>query len=142
MRIRLVMVLTLLGLLVGASGLVSADAVDGDGTHHGDSGHMWDWWGMPFMGFWMIGLWIVFIAIAFLVYFDAQKRGMNGIVWFVLVILPWIGIAFLIAYLVVRKDKVYTKPPRRFVADILEERYARGEITREEFQRMKNDIGN
>jgi len=57
--------------------------------------HMMDWWGIPFMGYMMIGVWLVFIVIAFLVYQDANKRGMNGLLWFILVILPMIGIVFL-----------------------------------------------
>ena len=30
------------------------------------------------MGFWMIGVWLVFVVIAFLVYEDAEKRGPNN----------------------------------------------------------------
>lgn len=26
--------------------------------------HRMDWWGIPFMGFWVIGVWLVFVIIA------------------------------------------------------------------------------
>ncbi len=103
--------------------------------------HMMDWWGVPFMGFMMIGIWIVFIIVAFLVYQDARQRGMNALLWFILVILPWIGILFLIIYLILREEK---KPQQSLsqknAGQILDERYAKGEITREEYQQKKKDI--
>jgi putative membrane protein len=64
---------------------------------------------------------------------------MNGVLWFVLVVLPWIGIIFLIAYLIIREQK-QPPPGGRTPAEILEERYAKGEITREEYLRMKEDL--
>jgi putative membrane protein len=103
--------------------------------------HMMDWWGIPFMGFMMIGIWIVFIVIAFLVYQDANKRGMNGLLWLILVILPWIGIVFLVVYLVIREDKTLQQSSSEKSAEqILDARYAKGEITREEYQQKKNDM--
>ena len=105
------------------------------------SGHMMDWWGIPFMGFWMIGIWLVFVVISFLVYQDANKRGMNGLLWLILVILPWIGIVFLIIYLVIREEKTPQHPSSEKPAEqILDERYAKGEITREEYQQKKKDM--
>lgn len=101
---------------------------------------MMDWWGIPFMGFWMISIWLVFAVIAFLVYKDAEKRGMNGLLWLVLVILPWIGILFLIIYLIIREDKTKQLLSQKSADVLLDERYARGEITREEYLRMKKDI--
>jgi putative membrane protein len=104
--------------------------------------HMMDWWGIPFMGFWMMGIWLVFIVIAFLVYQDANKREMNGLLWFILVILPWIGIVFFVVYLVIREEKNHPQSTtKRTVEQILDERYAKGEIMREEYQQKKNDIG-
>lgn len=92
------------------------------------------------MGFWMIGGWLVFVVIAFLVYKDAEKRGMDGILWFVLVILPWIGILSLIIYLIIREDKTKQLSPQKSAKDILDARYARGELTKEEYLQMKKDI--
>lgn len=103
--------------------------------------HMMDWWGIPFMGFMMIGIWLVFIVIAFLVYQDANKRGMNGLLWLILVILPWIGIVFLIIYLIIREEKNPQHPSYEKSAEqILDERYAKGEITREEYQQKIKDM--
>jgi putative membrane protein len=81
--------------------------LNGGGFTHmmDDWGHMMDWWGIPFMGFWWIGVWIIQLVIAFLVYKDAEKRENNGLLWFVLVVLPWIGIIFLIIYLIIREEK-------------------------------------
>ena len=116
--------------------------LNGGGFSHmmDDWGHMMDWWGIPFMGFWMIAIWIVFIVIAFLVYRDAEERNMNGLLWLVLVILPWIGIVFLVIYLIIREDKGKQESPQKSAQKILDERYAKGEISREEYQKMKKDF--
>ena len=99
-----------------------------------------DWWGVPFMGFWMLGLWLVLVFIAFLVYKDAEDRGMNGLLWFILVVLPWVGIIFLIVYLIIRESKGASAIPYKSANAILDERYARGEITRDDDHRMKKDL--
>ena len=62
--------------------------------------HMMNWF--PFMGFGMILIWLVSVAIAYLVYKDAEKRGMNGLLWGLPIVIPWIGILFLILYLILR----------------------------------------
>jgi len=103
--------------------------------------HMMDWWGIPFMGFWMIGVWVVFILIAFLVYQDANKRGMNGLGWFILVVLPLIGIVFLIVYFVIREDVASRRPwSDKSAEQILDERYAKGEISSEEYLQKKKEL--
>jgi putative membrane protein len=140
MRIRLVVVLALLGLLVGASGLVSADVADGDGMHHGDWGHMWDWWGVPFMGFWMIIIFVVQVVLAVLVYGDAEARRMNGVLWAILVALPWIGLLFLLVYAVVRNEKPQGIAAHNSAVAMLDERYANGEISRDEYLVKRKDI--
>jgi len=106
----------------------------------GDFGHMMDWWGMPSMGFWMVGIWIVFIVIAFLVYKDAEERNMNGLLWLLLVIIPWIGILVLIIYLIIREEKIKHPSSQKNALEVLDERYAKGEITRDEYLQMKKDI--
>jgi len=102
--------------------------------------HMMDWWGIPYMGFWWIGIWIIQFVIAFLVYKDAEKSKKNGLLWFILVILPWVGILFLIGYLVIRGEKTETKDAIVNADKIIDERYAKGEITREEYLEIKNDM--
>jgi putative membrane protein len=115
--------------------------LDVDSWHMMDwNHHMMDWWGIPFMGFWWIGVWIVQFIIAFLVYKDAEKRENNGLLWFVLVVLPWIGILFLIIYLIIREDKIENKEIMDDAQKILDERYAKGEMTRNEYLQAKEDI--
>lgn len=123
-------------------------------------GHMmdWDgWWGFPFMGMGMILIWLVFLVIGILVYRDAEKHGMNGLLWFILVIIPWIGIIALIAYLIIRSDhrtdgaRYLPPPPPGYVHEksdrarsartILDERYAEGLVSREEYLQKKVDLG-
>ncbi len=97
-------------------------------------------WGF-FMGFWGILFWAILLIIGILVYQDAEKRGMNGALWFILVIIPWIGIISLLIYLVIRETATTSTAVRRKTPiEILEERYARGEISREEYLRMKKDL--
>jgi len=113
----------------------------GDFYHMMDWGnHMMDWWGIPFMGFWGIGIWIVQLIIAFLVLKDCDKRDMNGLLWFILIILPWVGIVFLIVYLIIREEQVEMVSALKDAQKILDENYAKGEITRTEYLLAKNDI--
>ena len=103
--------------------------------------HMMNWF--PFMGFGMILIWLVSVAIAYLVYKDAEKRGMNGLLWGLPIVIPWIGILFLILYLILR-DSGYRAAgganAKTSSEEILDERYAKGEITRELYLQMKEDI--
>ena len=98
-------------------------------------GYMMDGWNM---WFWVIGTWIILVTIAFLVYLDARDRDMNGVLWFVLVILPVIGFVFLAMYLVARDDKYEYEMSKMSPEAILNHRYAKGEITRDEYWQMKN----
>ena len=131
------LLLVMIGLMLFISGAAIAD--EGD---HMDGGHMmdWDWWGFPIMWLWMVGIWFVFVVIAFLVYIDADKRRMNGLLWFLLIIIPWVGILFLIIYLIIREDKSSQMSTQKSANAILDERYARGEITKHEYLDMKKDI--
>jgi len=106
----------------------------------GDFHHMMDWWGILFMGFWGIGIWIVQLIIAFLVLKDCDKRDMNGLLWFILIILPWVGIVFLIVYLIIREEQVEMASALKDAQKILDENYAKGEITRTEYLLAKEDI--
>jgi putative membrane protein len=110
--------------------------------------HMWGGWGggygLPFFGWGMMLLWLViFLVIAYLVYKDANTRGMNGLLWGILVLIPMVGILFLIIYIIIRETGAQRTIPEENVAlDILKERYAKGEITSEQFQTMKEDLKN
>ncbi len=138
--VRPVLSFVILGMILLFTGAAIAN---GDDDHMDGEGMMdMNWWGSSSMWFWMIGYWLVFIIIGILVYRDAEKRGMSGLLWFILVILPWIGILFLIIYLIVREEKTSRSAPQKSANAILDERYARGEITREDYQKMKRDITN
>ncbi|MHA1305550.1 MAG: hypothetical protein ACTSPI_17760, partial [Candidatus Heimdallarchaeaceae archaeon] len=77
----------------------------------GDEHMMMDWWGIHYIGWYiMIGIWIVFLILAILISADAGKRGMNSGLWFLLTVLPCIGIISAIIYMLVRDD--YPVQPR------------------------------
>jgi putative membrane protein len=106
---------------------------------------MMDWF--PFMGIGSIFVWLIFLVIAYIVYKDAEKRGLNGFLWGLPILIPWIGIIFLILYLILREDKrLLTSKTRTEVkiektpGEILDERYAKGELSREQYLQMKEDI--
>jgi putative membrane protein len=87
--------------------------------------------------------WILSIAIAYLVYKDAERRGMNGLLWGLSILVPWIGMLFLVLYLIMRDGKYHiTKNVEIRTAsdEILDERYAKGELSRELYMQMKEDI--
>jgi putative membrane protein len=58
----------------------------------------------------------------------------------------WFGIVFLLFSSIgnwgytYRAHQKYDKPPRKEAFDILDARYAKGEITREEYGQMKSEI--
>jgi putative membrane protein len=131
----------MLFMILGMTILISGSAVADSGDHMDGEGMMdWGWWGSSSMLFWMIGYWIIFVIIGILIYKDAENRKMNGLLWFALIILPWIGILFLIIYLIIREEKGSQTHPQKSANTILNERYARGEITREDYFKMKQDM--
>lgn len=137
--VKPILILVMFGLML----LITGAAIAENGDHMDGDGMMdMDWWGSSYMWFWMIGYWVIFVIIGILVYKDAEKRGMNGLLWFILVIIPWIGILCLIVYLIVREDKGSQAVPQKSANAILDERYAKGEITREDYQKMKRDMSN
>ena len=104
---------------------------------------MMDWF--PFMGFGTIFSWFISLAVAYLVYKDAERRNMNGLLWGLPILIPWIGILFLILYLVMRDSghrmaAQSSVPARTIAEEVLDERYARGELTREIYVQMKEDL--
>jgi len=109
--------------------------------------YMWDGndryvYASPFFGWGMMLVWlIVFIIIGYLVYKDANSRGMNGLLWFILIIIPMIGILALILYMILRESGAHKAVEGTKTAmDILKERYAKGEITSDEFQKISEDL--
>jgi hypothetical protein len=75
----------------------------GDDTSTTDFSWGWEAWALGSLCCLIILLpFIIFILIAVWVYKDAEKRGMSGILWFLIVWL--LGIIGLIIYLIVRKS--------------------------------------
>ena len=73
--------------------------------------HMMDWY--PYMGFWMSLFWLVIlILIAYLIYRLIKKE----------------------------KDIVPSGVSGKSAMDILAERYAKGELTREQYVQLKEDL--
>jgi putative membrane protein len=106
--------------------------------------NMWGWgggYGFPFFGLGMMLFWlVVFIIIGYFVYKDANARGMNGLLWFILIIIPMIGIISLIIYIILRESNAQKTVEGKSAMDILKERYAKGEITSEQFQKMSDEL--
>ena len=105
--------------------------------------HVMHWF--PFTGIGMVLVWLVSVAIAYLVYKDAEKRGINGLLWALPILIPWIGILFVIMYLILRDSGRGISAESGATAKstpekILDERYARGELTRELYLQMKEDL--
>jgi putative membrane protein len=104
---------------------------------------MMDWF--PFMGFGTVFAWFISLAVAYLVYKDAEKRNMNGPLWGLPILIPWIGILFLILYLILRDSghriaAESSATAKTTAEEVLDERYARGEVTRELYQQIKEDL--
>ena len=130
-------------LLTAIAAVFPFIVLNGNGWHMMDwDHHMMDWWGIPFLGYWYIVLWVVQFIIAFMVFRDAEKRKMNSLLWFILIILPWIGIFFIIGYLIIRNEEDDSKEAMDAAMIILDERYAKGEITRKEYLKTRKDIEN
>lgn len=102
--------------------------------------HMMDWWGIPNMGLWWIAVWVVQLILAFMVYRDAEKKDKNSLLWFILVIIPWAGFLFLLGYFIIQGEDVENDEAIDNAQKVLDERYAKGEITRKEYLQMKKDI--
>jgi len=66
--------------------------------------------------------------------------------WFgggIFMLLFWVAIIVGVFYLVrllINQSKATSRPPENPALEILKQRYARGEISREEFEKMKADI--
>ena len=65
-------------------------------------------------------------------FFDGIGMGLAEALWSLLVLGFWIAVIVLVVRLV-RRSPAHAPPPQSSALAVLEERYARGEISREEF---------
>ena len=56
------------------------------------------------------------------------------------IVLFWVGIASLVVWLIVRATKGDLHAERRMPLEIARERYAKGQITKEEFDQIRKDL--
>ena len=122
-------------------GIIPFIFLDVNGWHMMDwDYHMMDWWGVPFFGFWWIGIWIIQFIIGLIIYKDAERHNENSIMWLVLSIIPWIGWFIIIYYIIFRNEEDDKKEVITDAHKTLDERYAKGEISREEYLQAIKDI--
>ena len=85
----------------------------------------------------MLIIWIVQLVIAYFVYKDAKEQKMSAPLWFIFVILPMIGFPLAVLYGIIREVRIPVEP-KNTPLDILKERFAKGEIPREEYEKGKD----
>jgi putative membrane protein len=65
----------------------------------------------------------------------------NPLLWAILVIIPMLGWLFLVIYIIIREtSRPGFEGERRSARAILDERFAQGEITAEEYRKMKEEL--
>jgi len=94
----------------------------------------------PFFGLgFMMLIWLIQLVIGYFVYKDAQEQKMSAPLWFILVIIPMVGFMLAVLYVIIREVRMPPEPGNTAV-DILKERFARGEITSEEYEKGKEIV--
>lgn len=88
-----------------------------------------DWWGSgPHMGWWGGGWWGMIFGPLFMILMLA------GVIAIVVLLVRWLGGAS-------QGASRHQGPPRNTALDILKDRYARGEIDKDEFEERRRVLG-
>jgi len=87
----------------------------------------------------MMFTWFVQLVIAYFVYKDAKEQNMSAPLWFILVILPMVGFLLAVLYVIIREVRMPIEP-KNTPLDILKERFAKGEITTDEYEQRKDAL--
>jgi putative membrane protein len=66
--------------------------------------------------------------------------GIIALLWVLAAIIFWALVVFLIIWAIRKLAGRSSSDSRRTSLDILDERYAKGEITREQYEQMKRDL--
>jgi putative membrane protein len=93
----------------------------------------------PVFGMVMVITWIVQLVIAYFVYKDAKEQKMSAPLWFILVILPMVGFLLAVLYVIIREVRMPIEPANGPL-DILKARFAKGEISLEEYEKGKDAL--
>lgn len=108
MRHSMKLVIAVVGTLLVTAGPVLADTGGGtdhmDGLDHSDNDDynlLFGPW--PFFAMGFVVYWIIAIPIGLLVYTDAQERRLNGKVWLLIIMVPWMGLLAVLAYHMARQ---------------------------------------
>jgi len=99
-------------------------------------------YGYPFAGMsiWMGIVWVIQLVVGYFVYRDAKERQMSPVLWFIVVIIPVIGWLFMVIYVIIRETEHRPSPQKESSEKILDERFAKGEITSEQYRQMKEEL--
>ena len=94
----------------------------------------------PFMGpVLMFGFWLIQLIIGYLIFRDAKDQKMAAPLWTILAIVPVFGYLAAVLYLIIRELQ-QPKGTGKLPIDMLKERFAKGEITPEEFEQGKSAL--
>jgi putative membrane protein len=104
--------------------------------------HMFGGYGYPVTGWiWTGIIWILQLIVAYFVYQDAKRHDRNPALWAILVIIPMLGWLFLVIYVIIRESaRPISGGEKASPGTILDERYARGEISTDEYRKMKDEL--
>ena len=105
-RATVLLALVLFAVLAGSVAAHGGDGDSGDDTfdHMDDEGHMAGWWSMGGLGPMALAYWVLAVPFGLLVYIDAGRRRMNAPVWFLFILIPWVGLGAALVYVLVRRD--------------------------------------